>query len=172
MSSEMGEVVAELGRATQAYQASVDDFDRETARLLGVNGTDLRCLEELLSAGELTPRELSVQLNLTTGSVTVMLDRLQKLKLLTRAPHPVDRRKVVVRLTDDGAQRCLDLVGPLISDGERELTAKYDTGQLQLVTDFLCTNTAIQQRHTDRLRSRPTPVSTRRRSTRPDADGE
>ncbi|MFJ9364422.1 MarR family winged helix-turn-helix transcriptional regulator [Nocardia sp. NPDC101769] len=164
MSSEMAEVLAELGQATQAYQAAVDDFDRETARLLGVNGTDLRCLEELLAAGELTPRELSDQLNLTTGSVTVMLDRLEKLELLTRAPHPVDRRKVVVRITDDGAQRCFALVGPLISDGERELGAKYDTAQLQLVTDFLRTNTAIQQRHIDRLRGRPTPLSTRRRT--------
>ncbi|MBU3066710.1 MarR family transcriptional regulator [Nocardia sp. NEAU-G5] len=157
-------MLAELGRAVQAYQAAVDDFDRETARLLGVNDTDLRCLEQLLAAGALTPRELSDQLNLTTGSVTVMLDRLAKLDLLTRAPHPVDRRKVVVRLTDNGAQRCLDLVGPLIIDGERELAAKYDTAQLRLVTDFLHTNTTIQQRHIDRLRDRPAPSSARRRT--------
>ncbi|RMI28551.1 MarR family transcriptional regulator [Nocardia stercoris] len=160
----MAEALAELGQATQAYQAAVDDFDRETARLLGVNGTDLRCLEELLTTGELSPSELSDRLNLTTGSVTVMLDRLEKLDLLVRAPHPVDRRKVVIRITDEGARRCFDLVGPLISDGERELAAKYDAGQLRLITDFLRTNTTIQQRHIDRLRDRPTPSTGRRRT--------
>ncbi len=112
----------------------------------------------------LTPRELSEQLNLTTGSVTVMLDRLEKLDLHVRAPHPVDMRKVVIRATDEGARRCFDLVGPLISDSERELASKYDLGQLRLVIDFLHTNTAVQQRHVDRLRDRPTPSSGRRRT--------
>jgi hypothetical protein len=39
----------------QSYQSAVDDFDRELARLMGVNETDLRCLEILLAAEELTP---------------------------------------------------------------------------------------------------------------------
>lgn len=70
----------------QAYQSAVDDFDRELARLMGVNETDLRCLEILFAVEEITPRELSRQLGLTTGSVTTMLDRLEKLAYLTRTP--------------------------------------------------------------------------------------
>jgi len=151
------EVLAELGQVTQAYQAAVDDFDRETARLLGVNGTDQRCLELLITAGELTPRELAEQLNLTTGSVTVMLDRLEKLDLLARAPHPSDRRKVTVRITEGGARRCLELMTPLIEEGSREVAAKYSVEQLALVVDFLRAITDIQRRHVDRLRGQPSP---------------
>jgi DNA-binding MarR family transcriptional regulator len=147
------DVLAELGLVVQAYQAAVDDFDRENARLLGVNGTDLRCLELLLGSGELTPRELGERLNLTTGSVTAMLDRLERLDLLSRGPHPTDRRKVVVRMTEVGASRCLDQIRPLLADGQRELAAKYSTEQLLLVIDFLRTSTALQQRHVERLRA-------------------
>jgi DNA-binding MarR family transcriptional regulator len=146
------DVLVELGLVVQAYQAAVDDFDRETARLLGVNGTDLRCLELLLGAGELTPRELGERLNLTTGSVTAMLDRLERLDLLARAPHPTDRRKVIVRMTEAGARRCLDQIRPLLVEGQQELAEKYSAEQLLLVIDFLRTSTALQQRHVERLR--------------------
>ncbi|QUQ62954.1 MarR family winged helix-turn-helix transcriptional regulator [Kutzneria sp. CA-103260] len=157
------DVLAELGQATQAYQAAVEDFDREAARLLGVNGTDQRCLELLITAGELTPRELARQLNLTTGSVTVMLDRLEKLDLLARAPHPTDRRKVTVRVTECGARRALDLMTPLIEEGGREVAAKYSAEQLALVVDFLRTVTDIQRRHVDRLRDQPSPPGRKQR---------
>lgn len=157
------DVLAEFGQVIQAYQASVDDFDRETARLLGVNGTDLRCLEHLITAGELTPSELGDRLNLTTGSVTAMLDRLEKLDLLVRSPHPGDRRKITVRPTEAAVQRCFELITPLLEEGGREVGAKYTTEQLALVVDFLRTTTDIQRRHVDRLRDRPSPPATRGR---------
>ena len=155
LSSETEGVLAELGEVIQAYQSAVDDYDREIARLLGVNETDLRCLELLLATEERSPRELSTQLGLTTGSVTAMLDRLEKHGLLVRTPHPVDRRKTVVKLTSEGTRRCWELIAPHIADGERELGAKYGVDQLRLIIDFLRTSTAVQDRHTQRLRARP-----------------
>jgi len=157
MSAEPGRVLADLGQAVQAYQAAVHDYDRETARLLGVNETDLRCLELLLAAGELSPRQLSAQLGLTSASVTAMLDRLEKAQLLTRTPHPVDRRKTIVTVTPEGAQHCYEIIGPHIEDSAKEIGTKYSAEQLQLITDFLRTNTTIQTRHTERLRSLPGP---------------
>ncbi|MDH6214306.1 MarR family winged helix-turn-helix transcriptional regulator [Streptomyces pseudovenezuelae] len=159
----MERVLADLGKVIQDYQSAVDDYDRETARLLGVNETDLRCLELLLAAGELSPRELSTRLGLTTGSVTAMLDRLENLDLLNRTPHPVDRRKTVVRVTPEGARRCYELIAPHIEDGVKEVSAKYGVEQLQLVMDFLRTTTTIQTRHTERLRALPAPKSERGR---------
>lgn len=55
MSSESESVESRLGKAVQAYQSAVDDFDRELARLMGVNETDLRCLEILMGTEEITP---------------------------------------------------------------------------------------------------------------------
>ncbi|WP_328296600.1 MarR family transcriptional regulator [Streptomyces sp. NBC_00435] len=157
MSSEKEPVESRLGRAVQAYQASVDDFDRELARLMGVNETGLRCLEILLATEEVTPRELSTRLGLTTGSVTTMLDRLEKLGCVTRTPHPTDRRKTLVRITPDTAQRAYGLITPFLGEATRQVHARYSAEQLELVADFLSVNQEIQQRHVHRLRELPAP---------------
>ena len=157
MPGETEQVIAELGEVTQAYQSAVDDYDREMARLLGMHETDLRCLELLLATKECSPRELSILLGLTTGSVTAVLDRLEKHELLTRTPHPVDRRKTVVKVTPEGVRRCHELLAPHLADCGEEFGARYSVDELRLVMDFLNTAAAIQNRHTRRLRALPAP---------------
>jgi DNA-binding MarR family transcriptional regulator len=158
MPTELETALSELGRVIQDYQSAVDDTDRETARILKVNRTDLRCLELLLNSGGLSPRELGRSLGLTTGSVTAMLDRLERLDLLTRRPHPEDRRMVVVSITADAARRSYELFAPLIADGNAVLAKEFDLDQLQLITRALRTVTGAQRRHVDRLLSRPQPT--------------
>jgi DNA-binding MarR family transcriptional regulator len=143
-----------LGVAVEAYQAAVSDFDREVARLLGVNETALRCLEILVQdVPEITPRLLADRLGLTTGSVTSLLDRLEHLGYLTRSPHPSDRRKLIVRATEAATQRAGELLGPMLAEGA-ELLGRYSAGQLELITDFLVRTRELQQAHTERLRQR------------------
>jgi DNA-binding MarR family transcriptional regulator len=120
-----------------------------------VNRTDLRCLEMLLQSDGLSPRELGRRLGLTTGSVTAMLDRLERLDLLTRSPHPADRRMVVVSITARAADRCYGLYAPLITDGNATLAKEFDLDQLRLVIQALRTLTEVQSRHVDRLVSDP-----------------
>lgn len=150
-----GSVEARLGVAVQAYQSAVDDFDRELARLMGVNETDLRCLEILFAVEEITPRELSRQLGLTTGSVTTMLDRLEKLAYLTRTPHPDDRRKTLIRVTPEAARRAFGLIGPFLDDAGRKVFDRYTPDQLELVIDYLTFSRDVQQQHVERLRDTP-----------------
>ena len=146
-----------VGRALQRYQSVVDDFDREMARILGVNGTDIRCLE-LLIAGtgdEVTPGDIAAHLNLTAGSVTTMLDRLEKHGYVTRSPHPDDRRQVLVHATDTATERASALIGPLVEDGQRTLLTRYTLDQLELITDFLDRAAGLQRDHVQRLRRLP-----------------
>lgn len=157
MSSQKESAGSKLGKVVQAYQAAVDDFDRELARLMGVNETDLRCLEILLATEEIAPRELSTRLGLTTGSVTAMLDRLEKLGYLTRTPHPTDRRKTLVRITPDAAQRAYGLMAPFLEDAGQRVNDRYSAEQLELVADFLAFTEEIQQQHIRRLRELPSP---------------
>jgi DNA-binding MarR family transcriptional regulator len=161
MSSGTDPLESRLGAAVQRYQGAVDDFDRELARLMGVNETDLRCLEILLAVEETTPRELSGQLGLTTGSVTTMLDRLEKLAYLTRTPHPTDRRKTLIRITPEAAQRAYGLIGPFLENAGRQVLDRYTPDQLELVTDYLTFTRDIQQHHVEQLRKRPAPRPTR-----------
>ncbi|OKI02571.1 transcriptional regulator [Streptomyces sp. CB02923] len=153
MAEKTEAIRAALGRGIQAYQGAVDDFDREMARLLGVNETDLRCLELLLPAERATPGELGSRLGLTTGSVTAMIDRLEKRGHLTRTPHPTDRRSTLVQVTPALRQQAFALMEPFLDDSATEVYARYSDEQLALVADFLDFSRGIQERHTERLRA-------------------
>ena len=50
----------------------------------------------------LTPTALYEATMVTSGAMTNRLDRLEKAGLILRAPHPNDRRGIVVRLTEKG----------------------------------------------------------------------
>lgn len=151
----------------QRQQAAVADFDRELARLLGVNSTDLRCLEMLLEEeSEAAPSLLGERLGLTSGSVTTMLDRLEAQGYLIRSAHPTDRRKTVIRASPEVAARARELVDPVVDEGHRALLSHYTVAQLEVIVDFLRRDIDLQQRHTRRLRDLPTPARTRRAGRR------
>jgi DNA-binding MarR family transcriptional regulator len=154
LSSEIAVVIDELGPVVQGYQAAVDDFDREVARVLGVNSTDLRCLEILVDAGDagLTPRAIADGLALTTGSVTTMLDRLERAGLIVREPHPSDGRRLVVRLTPIARERIWATIGPHLAASRTAVEDAFTADELAVVRRFLSTVTAVQREHTTRLR--------------------
>ena len=54
--STRDELQAELAEQIQAYQARVDAFDELAATRLGVNRTDLRCVEILMTQRTASPR--------------------------------------------------------------------------------------------------------------------
>jgi DNA-binding MarR family transcriptional regulator len=147
------ELVAALGEAVRANQATVDAFDEATAQKFGVNRTDLRCLDLLMGelGGEATPGQLGTRLGLTTGSVTAMIDRLAKLGYVTRSPDPSDRRKVVVRPTDTILDKSREIYSPIVAGG-MELLAKYSDEELELLIDFQVRSRAMQEEQLKRLR--------------------
>jgi DNA-binding MarR family transcriptional regulator len=147
------EVVQEL-LAQRRFQSSVDDFDEAAAAVLGVNRTDLRCLEILTQHDTVTPSVLGQALGLTTGSVTAMLDRLERMDYLTRSPDPSDRRKVAVRRTEEVERRVWELYGPVVHTGE-EIMADYTAEQLEFLATFLRRAQEAHERHVARVRELP-----------------
>jgi DNA-binding MarR family transcriptional regulator len=65
-------------------------------RAAGIAESELDALEHLEADGPLTQRELGERLLLSSGGVTVLVDRLERAGWVTRQPHPSDRRAVVV----------------------------------------------------------------------------
>ncbi|MFF5208290.1 MarR family transcriptional regulator [Streptosporangium sp. NPDC000396] len=143
-----------VGEEMQALQAAVDAYDEAAARSLGINRTDLRCLELLTQHTTLTPSRLGVELGLTTGSVTTMLDRLERLDYLTRSPDPTDRRKTLIQITDSARQRTWGLYEPFVIEGDA-LMKDYTSADLELLAGFLRRNRELYERHLARARSRP-----------------
>ncbi|MFE3260899.1 MarR family winged helix-turn-helix transcriptional regulator [Nocardia sp. NPDC059091] len=152
----LDELRARVGRESQALQAAVDDVDQAAATVLGVNRTDLRCLEVLVR-GESTPGALAAELGLTSGSVTTMLDRLAKLGHVTREPEPGDRRKVLVRITPATMARAWEIYGPIAEEGAAEMAGSSAT-ELRTILDFLTRSRELQQRHRERISALPKAV--------------
>jgi DNA-binding MarR family transcriptional regulator len=141
----------ELAGEIRALQGAVEAVDAAAAARLGVNQTDLRCLDVLLQRESATPGELGAALGLTTGSVTAMLDRLDRLGYLTREPDPADRRRSVVRAGDRTRQAADEIYRPLAEEANEGLQ-RYSAAELRLLLDFVRGSREIQEKHVSRIR--------------------
>src|SRR3977135_1323124 len=64
--------------------------------------SDFGVLEVLLHKGPQSVGEIGRRVDLTSGSITTAIDRLEQRGLVARAAHASDRRARVVDLTPDG----------------------------------------------------------------------
>ena len=104
-------------RSGSCCDASRSDRDRwidALCRHVGVSRSDYDALEALDEHGSLTPGELGTLLSLTSGSVTALIDRLEKLGWASRSRHPDDRRKIIVTLTKQAWQIGQDELKPYL----------------------------------------------------------
>lgn len=109
-----------MAEVRQLY-AAMQRFDSIAADALGVNLTDLRCINALRD-GELTPGEIGSRLGLTSGSVTALVDRLERLGAVRRIPVP-DRRSVSVQLSSEFRGKAMNVYGELGDRITRKLKA-------------------------------------------------
>ena len=65
----------------------------------------------------MSPSSIARGLELTTGSVTTLLDRLEELGLVERRPAPNDRRSLLIHLTEDSFVK----IGPIYRGFAEEL---------------------------------------------------
>ena len=90
---------------------------------------------------EILPSELSDILHLTRTSATRLSDELVQNKWITRTTHPVDRRKIMLRLTDAGEQ-LIQKVSPETNEVHHRIwsaLSKQECGQLQQLLSKLLT---------------------------------
>jgi MarR family transcriptional regulator, 2-MHQ and catechol-resistance regulon repressor len=73
--------------------------------------SDFGVLEVLLHKGPQSVSEIGRRVDLTSGSITTAIDRLEQRGLVARAAHASDRRARVVHLTPDGRARITEVFG-------------------------------------------------------------
>jgi len=105
-------------------------------RHVGISRSDHDALEALDEHGSLTPGELGRLLSLTSGSVTALVDRLEKLGWAERRSHPDDRRKVIVTPTRTAWQIGQDALEPYL-DAIDAAAADLDDDERAVVARFL-----------------------------------
>jgi DNA-binding MarR family transcriptional regulator len=126
-------------------------FDNVAAMLLGVNRTDLHCLNAIENGGGLTAGQLAEAAGLTSGAVTGVIDRLEQVGYARRVADPTDRRRVKVEVTPAFYARADKIWGPVAADWEARLAARFTAAELELIIDFLRLTTDIGRRNLERL---------------------
>ncbi|MFX1673751.1 MarR family transcriptional regulator [Paraburkholderia sp. A2WS-5] len=114
-------------------------MDRAVAPL-GLTSSQIGVILLLWFEHARTPNEMSRVLSYDTGSMTRMLDRLEKKGFLVRQRSHADRRVVELALTPlgrDAAQQLPDLVASVVNDQLRGFSADEVTTLVSLLQRFI-----------------------------------
>lgn len=134
---------AEVERQIRQSIASSILFNQRVADRFGLRLTDMQCLNILDLLGPVTPGRLAEYTGLTTGGVTVMLDRLEKAGLVQREPNPGDRRSLLVRVNPRKLKK-ISAVYAGIRRQVESILAETSESDLQSVAKFYARMNALR----------------------------
>jgi DNA-binding MarR family transcriptional regulator len=80
-------------------------FHQKVAESMGLGITDMKTISVLIQEGLMTAGQLAKRLNLTTGAITNLLDRLERRSIVRRVADEKDRRKVIVQVDVDAIKK-------------------------------------------------------------------
>jgi DNA-binding MarR family transcriptional regulator len=129
------EVTGRITRLARLFDAALD----EAFKSFGLHPGDYWVLAALRRVGPpfaLTPTELARHRMMTSGGMTVAIDRLERRGLVQREPNPDDRRGSLVRLTDEGQELSSDAMARHI-EVEQELVAGLDAEESDQLAQLL-----------------------------------
>jgi DNA-binding MarR family transcriptional regulator len=82
--------------------------------------------------GRTTIKPLVLELRLTSGAVTALLDRMESVDLVRREGNPDDRRSVLVSLTANGERIRAELVERFVDNVAHAIELQPDLGDSRL----------------------------------------
>jgi DNA-binding MarR family transcriptional regulator len=127
-------------------------FDNLAADRLGLNRTDLHCINIIENSGGLTAGRLATEAGLTSGAVTGVIDRLERAGYARRVSDPADRRRVKLEVTPKFYARADKIWGPVAADWASRLGGRFTAAELERAIDFLRTTNELSREHLERLR--------------------
>jgi len=142
MSSRKKEtLVSSLHRAVRLFIAGASFMNQRTADALGLHPTDMQFINLLDLLGPMTPGALAQGSGLSSGGVTVVLDRLEGAGYVRRAPNPNDRRSVLVHLQARPQQR-VDWNYKAVQQQFLAITKEFSEAELEVILRFFHASTA------------------------------
>lgn len=118
-----------LNHAIVEFYEKLSSWEHAVVRDKGISLSQVHAIELLGGHGAMRMKELASKIGVTTGTLTVQIDKMVKAQWVNRRPHESDRRSILVELTDKG----------------RALFLEHDALHLQLTTD-LTANMSAEER--------------------------
>ena len=144
--------LADMVRLVRLQQIASDKMDDAFTRMSGINLTDGRCLDLLDVHDGLTAGELAEAASLSPGAVTTVLDRLERMGLVTRTRDEADRRRVLVEMTPKARQLAYEAYGP-VSAYARDYIEQLTDDQIDVISRFLEVAIEVNERRARELES-------------------
>jgi DNA-binding MarR family transcriptional regulator len=142
--------LTEMVRLVRLQQIASDKMDDAFSRMTGINLTDGRCLDLLDVHEGLTAGELAEAASLSPGAVTTVLDRLERMGLVTRTRDEADRRRVLVELTPKAHELAFKAYGP-VAEYAREYIEQLTDEEIEIISRFLEVAVEVNERRAREL---------------------
>jgi DNA-binding MarR family transcriptional regulator len=149
--SELLRQIEQAVRKVGAQSVLISDL---VATRVGLNSTDLECLDLLYLAGATTAGALARHTGLTSGATTAVIDRLERAGFVRRRRDGTDRRRVLVEVVPSSAERILPLYAPLAAR-LTGLNERFGERQLSIVVAYLSRALEAGAEHVAWLQTQP-----------------
>lgn len=110
-------------------------FVNTISEITGMHPTDIKCLDFLSDVKFATAGELAKITGLTTGAITAVIDRLEKIGFVKREADNKDRRKIIVRIIAEHPNN-LELVRNIFVNQLPNNLSEYSNEELNLIANW------------------------------------
>lgn len=122
---------------TKACQAGIAFWSKKVEHL-GITASQAVVLNFLNEEDKVLAGTLGQKLQITSATMTGILDRLEKLDLIERKNHPTDRRALLICLTQTGNQ-CAREIHRIMIDANREFLNRFAPQDAEAFKEMLIT---------------------------------
>ena len=113
---------------------STELYGRELAKAAGLTAVQVRVLQIVAETGHATPKQIAKRMGVSQPTMTALLDRLARKRLIERHPSEVDRRQVDIVVTDEGTAAVARAPDPLQQRYVRQFEAMQEWEQAMFVS--------------------------------------
>ena len=93
---------AKLSHQLVELYEKLSSWEQDVVKSSGLSPVQMHAIEIVGHWASLRMKDLAKKMGVTTGTLTVMIDRLEQQGLLRRTPHETDRRSYLITLTEKG----------------------------------------------------------------------
>ena len=94
--------IKHLSKMIVEFYEKLSSWEESVVRNSGLTTAQAHTIEIVGHEGAIKMKDPAEKIGVTTGTLTVGIDRLEKKKLLQRKPHETDRRSFLIELTKKG----------------------------------------------------------------------
>ncbi|MGF1871592.1 MarR family winged helix-turn-helix transcriptional regulator [Photobacterium indicum] len=96
--------IEQLNHTIIEFYEKLSSWEQSVVRGKGFSLPQVHIVEILGAHGAMRMKELADKIGVTTGTLTVQVDKMVLAELIQRRPHESDRRSILVDLTEKGVE--------------------------------------------------------------------